>query len=486
MASTSIKEQTISSVKWNGLEKVGIMGIQFLLTLIIARLVTPEDYGTIGMLAVFIEVSRTFIDSGFQMALVRKTDVNERDFSTAFYFNVIVAITIYGILFFCAPDIATFFNQPILSSVLRVYAISLLINSLMSVQVSMLQIKLDFKSLAKRNVTATLISGVIGILLAYCGMGVWALVWQNVSASLISLILICYICRWYPKEHFSKNSFKYLWSFGSRLLGAGLLHTFYLNMTSLVIGKFYTLQDLGCYKRGSEFAHVPNHAINGVLSSVTYPILSKIQDDTKRLMNAYEKYIRTASLVIFFLCGLFAALANPTILLLLTDKWSKAIIFLQLFAIGSMFEHLNTINLNLLKVKGRSDLFFRLEVIKKTISLLILCAAIPLGVLAICISKLIYVHIAIIINTYYTGKLFHYGYVEQWKDFLPYFFKTIVACIPTFLLTLTPLPNILVIILGVVMSSCIYVFLLRKDECFILIKELLEDRIPQINKNRLL
>lgn len=482
MASKSIKQQTISSVKWNGGEKMSVMGIQFILTLILARLLTPKDYGTIGMLAIFIEVSRTFIDSGFQMALVRKKDVTEKDFSTAFYFNVMVSIGVYGILFFCAPAIANFFYQPILCSILRVYSISLFINSLMAVQVSMLQIKLDFKSLAKRNVTATLISGIIGIAMAYWGYGVWALVWQNISAAIINFLFICYICRWYPKERFSRSSFQYLWSFGSRLLGAGLLHTFYQNMTSFAIGKFYTPQDLGFYKRGSEFAHVPTHALNGVLGSVTYPILAKIQDDTSRLMNVYKKYIRIASLSIFLLCGLFAALAHPLIILILKEKWSGAIVFLQLFALGSMFDHLNTINLNLLKVKGRSDLFFRLEVIKKSISLAILCAAIPFGVLAICISKLIYNQIAIIINTYYTGKLFHYGYIEQWKDFLPYFFKTVIACLPAFALTFTSLPNIVTIVIGSVVSISIYILLLYKDENFIEIKDLISDKIPVLRK----
>ena len=482
MASKSIKDQTISGIKWNGIEKMGVMGIQFVLTLILARLLTPEDYGIIGMLAIFIEVSRTFIDSGFSMALVRKTDVNERDFSTAFLFNVVVAIIIYGVLFVAAPAIASFFYQPALCEVLRIYAISLFINSLMAVQVSMLQIKLDFKSLAKRNVTATLLSGFIGIAMAYFGYGVWALVWQNLSAAIINLVLICYICRWYPREAFSMDSFRYLWSFGSRLLGSGLLHTFYQNMTSFAIGKFYTPQDLGFYKRGSEFAHVPTHAINGVLLSVTYPILSKIQDDMVRLMNVYKKYIRLSSLTIFFLCGLIAALADPLIILFLTEKWKGAIIFLQLFALGSMFDHLNTINLNLLKVKGRSDLFFRLEIIKKSISLFILFISIPFGVLAICISKLIYNQIAIVINTYYTGKLFHYGYIEQWKDFLPYFFKTVIACLPSFILSLTSMNDIVVVVVGIILSTLIYIFLLRKDDSFIEIKVLMIEKIPVLGK----
>lgn len=476
MTSASIKDQTISSTKWNGIERITVNGIQFLLTLVLARLLMPTDYGIIGMLAIFIEISQTFIDSGFQAALVRKTDVNDKDFSTAFYFNVFVAVIIYFVLFCCAPAIASFFNQPILSSVLRIYSVSLFINSLMVVQVSMLQIRLDFKSLAKRNISATIISGVIGIILAYSGFGVWALVWQNIAASLINLIFICYVCRWIPRSPFSKQSFKYLWFFGSRMLGAGLLNTVYKNLTTLAIGKFYSADDLGYYSRGSQFAHVPTNTVNGVLNTITYPILAKIQDDETRLMGVYRKYIRMSSLVIFIMCGILAALGKPLILFFLTEKWSSAIIFLQLFALGSMFDHMNTINLNLLKVKGKSDLFFRLEVVKKTIALIILGISIPLGVLSICISKLIYNQIAIIINTYYTGKLFHLGYLQQMKDISPFLWRTIVSCFPAYALTFFDLPYIVTIIVGAIISLFLYWLMLRKNPDMIELIDLIKEK----------
>lgn len=479
MASASIKEQTISSAKWNGIERITVYGIQFLLTLVLARLLMPTDYGIIGMLAIFIEISQTFIDSGFQAALVRKTDVDDKDFSTAFYFNVFVAVLIYAILFCTAPIIADFFNQPILCSVLRIYSVSLFVNSFMVVQVSMLQIRLDFKSLAKRNISATIISGVIGIILAYLGFGVWALVWQNIAASLINLIFICYVCRWIPRSPFSKQSFKYLWFFGSRMLGAGLLNTVYKNLTTLAIGKFYSADDLGYYSRGSHFAHAPTHTVNGVLNTITYPILAKIQDDESRLMGVYRKYIRMSSLVIFIMCGILAALGKPIVLLFLTEKWSSAIIFLQLFALGSMFDHMNTINLNLLKVKGRSDLFFRLEVVKKTIALIILAISVPLGVLIICISKLINNQIAIVINTYYTGKLFHLGYLQQMKDISPFLGRCIVACLPAYAITFLELPHIVTIIVGGTISLVLYWLMLRKNPDMMELIGLVKEKISR-------
>ena len=475
----SIKLQTINSAKWNAIERFSVQGIQFVLTLLMARLLTPGDYGVIGMLTIFIAISQSFIDSGFNTALIRTTNVKEEDFSTVFYFNFAISIICYLILFFAAPTIAFFFHQDILCPILRVYSVSLIINSLMAVQVSMLQIKLDFKSLAKRNVIATLLSGVAGVIMAYLGFGVWALVYQNILASLINLIFIVMICRWYPKTGFCKESFKRLGSFGSRLLAAGLLDTIYKNLTNFAIGKFYTSADLGYYTRGSQFATVPSNSINGVLSTVTYPILAKIQNDDVRLIHVYQKYIQISSLVIFIFSGLLCALAKPIILFTLSDKWSESIIYLSLFAFSSMFNHLSTINLNLLKVKGRSDLFLKLEVLKKTISVIILAISVPMGVLAICISKVIYCQIAILINTYYTGKLFNYGYIDQLKDFLPYFFKTVIACVPSFILTLTSIPNIVIILLGTTITLTLYYLMLKNDENMIELIKLVLDKIKK-------
>lgn len=459
----SVRSQTVRSVRWNGIEKFAGQGIQFLLTLVIARLLSPSDYGLIGLLTIFITISQTFIDSGFNTALLRTKCPKPEDYSTVFYFNFIIAIVVYVILYCIAPQIARFFNQPLLVDILRIYSLSLLINSLMAVQVAKLQVELDFKSLAIIRLLAVVLSGAIGIYLAYCDWGVWALVSQNISYSVISLVIICSVCRWLPKEGFNLESFKRLGSFGSRLLAASILDAIYKNLTRFAIGKFYTSSDLGNYERGAQFAELPNKSINGVLSTVTFPILAKIQDDEDHLIAVYRRYIQMSSMVIFIVCGLLCALAKPIILFTLTEKWVDAIIFLHVFSFSCMFDHLNTINLNLLKVKGRSDLFLRLEVFKKIISLIILMCAIPFGVFAICLSKVLYNQIAIFCNTYYTGKLFKYGYIEQFRDFLPYLCKTIIACVPAYAITLAGMPNIATIIVGAFLSIIIYLLLLRND-----------------------
>lgn len=464
---SSIKDQTISSVKWSAIEKFVLQGMQFVLGLCMARLLLPSDYGIVGMIAIFLAVSQTFVDSGFGSALIRKLDRTETDFSTVFYFNIIVAIFFYLVLFFCAPFIATFFRTPILCAILRVQSLTLIISSLIEVQNAKLTIELNFKALAKRSILATLISGLIGIGCAYCSLGVWSLVIQALLREIINVVFMWIYLPWKPMFVFSWSSFRELGSFGSKLLASNLLHTIYMNLTTLVIGKCFSAKDLGYYNRGTQFAKLPVDTMNSVLGKVLYPILVKYQDDDEKLINMYRKYICVMSIFIFFGCTLLAAIAKPLILILLTEKWVNAIIYLQIFSFSIMFDHICSINLNLLMVKGRSDLFLRLEIIKKIISVLILFASIPFGVIGICVSKIIYTQIAIFINTYYTGKLFSLGYFSQIKDFGKYFIISLFACLPTYLLTFVHIPNSIALTLGILFSCIIWYVYLQKDQLFV-------------------
>lgn len=456
-----IREQSLSGLKWSAIERFSMQGITFVLGLVMARLLTPADYGVIGMLSIFIAISQTFIDSGFGNALIRKLDRTEADFCTVFYFNIVVSAACYLILFFAAPFIADFFNYPILKDILRVIAINLCINSFSSVQSARFVIAVDFKTIAKCSLASTVISGVIGILLAYNGFGVWALVYQQICGSVISGVLLWRFSHWRPKLIYSWKSFNDLFSFGSKLLFAGLLHTVYSNMTALVIGKFYTPKDLGNYSRGESLVTLPCSNIAGVLQRVAFPIFTKLQNDDQRLISVYRKYIAMSSLVLFFVMLVLAALVKPVILLLLTAKWEGAVVYAQVLCFAWMFDHICGINLNILQVKGRSDLFLKLEVIKKTISLTMVIAAIPFGVLAICISRVIYTQVALIINTYYTGKLFGLGYFTQIKDFGIYFIYALLAALPAYLLSLSDWHPAYVIVLGGMTSLLVYFAILR-------------------------
>lgn len=459
-----LKEKTLSGVKWNAIGRFSTQGVSFVVGILLARILSPSDYGVVGMIGIFMAIAQTFIDSGFGSALIRKQDCTDADYSTAFYFNIVVGVVCYLILFISSPLIADFFDTPILKDVVRVLSINLLLGALTIVQRARLTAAVDFKSQAKVSLVATIISGGVGLFMAYQGYGVWSLVYQHVTSTLITTIMFWVITKWCPQRLFSKESFKYLFGFGSKILSASLLHTIYSNLTTILIGKFYTPKDLGYYSRGESLATLPSSNITGILKSVTYPILSKIQDDDVRLIQVYRKYIRMTSMLIFFGMFLLAALARPLILTLLTDKWTNSVIYLQVFCFAYMFDHLCQLNLNILYVKGRSDLVLRLEVIKKTISISMIIAAIPFGVLAICISRALYTQIAVIINTYYTGKLFGLGYVAQVKDFIKYLLYSFLSVLPAFLLTYTSLSSVLVLILGTMIACAMYWFLLRKDE----------------------
>lgn len=478
----SIKQETLQGVKWSAFEKFAVQGIHFVLGIILARLLTPADFGIVGMHGVFLAVSQTFIDSGFSSALIKKLDRTEDDYCTVFYFNILIAIICYGILFLTAPWIADFFNTPLLCSIVRVQSISLIINSLMAVQVTKLTIDIDFKALSNRSILSTTLSGVVGIILAYLGWGVWALVVQSILASVINLIFIWIYCKWKPTRPFSRKSFDELFSYGSKLLASGLINTLYSNLTTLIIGKKFTPADLGEYNRGTSIPALPVNNINGALQRVLFPILTRFQNDEEQLIAYYRKYIGIVSMGLFFICCLIASIGRPLVLFLLTDKWESCIIYLQIFAFAIMFDHLSIINHTLLLAVGRSDLFFKLELIKKPVYIAILFAAIPFGVLGICISKIISAQAAVIMNTYYTGKLFKFGYFAQLKDFSPYFIYSIIACLPAYLFTLLSLPYIFSIIFGCVSAPVIYWGLLRKDLYMIEITSMAKNKIMSFRK----
>lgn len=270
-----LKEKTLSGVKWNAIGRFSTQGVSFVISILLARILTPSDYGVVGMIGIFMAIAQTFIDSGFGSALIRKKDCTEEDFSTAFYFNIVVGIVCYLLLFFSAPLIANFFDTPILRDIVRVLSINLFLNSLSIVQSAKLTAAVDFKSQAKVSLAATIVSGCVGLAMAYSGFGVWSLVYQSVSSSLVRTILFWIITKWRPLHTFSKQSFKYLFGFGSKILSASLLHTIYANLTTILIGKFYTPKDLGFYTRGESLAKLPSSNLTGILQSVTYPIFPK-------------------------------------------------------------------------------------------------------------------------------------------------------------------------------------------------------------------
>lgn len=416
MSQDNLKYQTKKGLYWKFAEQFSNYGIQFIVGIFMARMLSPEDYGLTALPAVFMAISGIFVSGGFGTALVRKPDLTEKDLSTAFYYSMGVGLLCYVLLFVASPWIADFYNAPVLVPLMRVTALSFLYSPLGTGQSVILQRRLDFKTPTKVSVICRILSGVIGIVMAYTGYGVWALVISGFISGIIGQVITFWVVRWYPKAGWSKESFRYLWGYGNKIMGSFLLGTVYENIAPVIIGKYFSPAQLGVYNRAQGYAKMPSQNMTGTLQSVTFPVLSQIQNDDERLARSYSKMLRVSAFIVFPLMMMLAALARPLVLALITAKWEACIVLLQIMCLSMMWYPIHAINLNLLEVKGRSDLFFRLEIIKRSIGLLLLVCTLPLGLVAFCWGGVAGSMVSLFINTYYTGKIIHVGYVRQMRD----------------------------------------------------------------------
>lgn len=415
----SLKKKTVKGVAWTSLDQVATLGFAFVIGVILARLLSPSDYGLLAMIAIFNAIAFAFINSGFGNALIRKPDLTEDDNSTAFYFNVVAGVVMTGVIWLIAPLAATFYDKPILTQLLRVEGFLLIISSLTIVQNTQLSRALNFKAKMIINIASQVIAGVVAIYAAYHGFGVWSLVIQHFANSIIRLILLWIISPWRPRGKWNKASFRYLWGFGSKMLASGLLDTIYTNIYPIVIGKLYSAADLGQYKRARDFASIPSAGLTGVIQQVTFPVLSQIQEDVARLSRNYRRMLRFTVFLVFPIMIGMAVLAHPLVISLVTDKWAQCVPYLQVLCLSFLWYPVHAINLTLLQVKGRSDLFLRLEIIKKVIITIAIIISVPFGIMGICIGSVCSSIICLAINTYYTGKLIQVGFFRQMTDMAP-------------------------------------------------------------------
>lgn len=457
MAEQSLKDKTKKGLYWKFAEQFSNYGIQFLIGIIMARLLSPSDYGITALPAVFIAIAGVFTNAGFSDALVRKIELKEEDLSTAFLYSLGVGLLCYGILFFASPWIADFYNTPVLKPLMRVTALSFILTPLRTPQNVLLRRNLDFRTPAKISVIVTCLSGIVGIAMAYTGYGVWALVISGLFAIVFGLLMTVYMVRWYPKKGWSRESFRYLWGYGNKMMASGILDTLYRNVTPVIVGKFYSTADLGVYNRARGYASLPSSNIHAVVREVSFPVLSKIQDDDERLISNYRRMIKLSAFVIFPLMMLLAALARPLIIVMITAKWEACIILLQLMCFSMMWYPIHALNLNILTVKGRTDLFLKLEIAKKVVGLVVICGALPFGLVAFCSAQIGSSLVSLIINTWYTGKFYKFGFIEQMKDLAPILLLSIVMFASVLMLTFF-LPNYyLQILLGGILAFGIYV-----------------------------
>lgn len=416
---SSLKKKTIHGVMWSAVDNFAGLGITFIVGIVLARLLTPAEFGLIGMLTIFIAVSESFINSGFSNALIRKKDATEVDFSTVFYFNLIVGFLFYFILFLIAPLVASFFKEPQLAPLLRVLALGLIISSLTIIQRTTLTKRIDFKLQTKISVISAISSGIIGISMAYYGFGVWSLVFQTLSRQAINSLLLWLWNRWRPLWVFSVASFKELFSFGSKLLISGLIDTLYRNIYYLVIGKFFSAQELGYYTRAQMFNDLPSNNLTSIMSRVTFPVLAQMQDDKVLLKAGYKRMIKSIMYISMILLVGLAAVAEPMVITLIGEAWRPAIIYLQLLTFVGMMYPLHALNLNMLQVQGRSDLFLRLEIIKKIIAVPVIIIGVFYGIKVMILGMWVNTLIAYYLNSYWSGRFINYPMLEQIKDILP-------------------------------------------------------------------
>lgn len=417
----NLKGKTKKGLYWSFFNQFSNYGMNFIVGIVMARLLSPSDFGITALPAVFMAIASTIQDGGLANALIRKKEVNNKDLSTTFYYSICLGVVLYLTLFLSAPLIADFYHTPILVSLIRVTAIGFLFSPLITPQNILLRRRLDFKTLTKISLVTRVLGATVGIVMAYVGYGVWSLVISNLLAGMFTLLIAWLVVRWLPKYGWSKESFKYLWGYGNKIMFSAIIENLYSNIAPVFIGKYYSPAQLGIYNRAQGYASMPSQNITGAINNVSFPVLSKMQDDTEKLAYNYRRMLRLSAFVIFPIMLMLSALARPLVITMITEKWEHSIIFLQIMCFSMMWYPIHAINLNLLMVKGRSDLFFRLEIIKKITGISILLITLPMGLVPFCYGGIFSSMVALIINTYYTGKLIHIGYIKQMKDLLPIF-----------------------------------------------------------------
>lgn len=424
-----LRKKAIKGVFWSGIEKVGVKTISFIVSIIIARILTPSDYGIIGMILIFIAIANIFIDSGMSQALVQKKNRTDADLSTAFYFNMAIAFVCYIVLFFTAPLISRFYNVDILTPILRVLGLNIIISSFATVQRANLLATLDFKTIAFVNLVGVIVSGGVGIWMAYTGFGVWALVFQQMSSLIVSTSIYWIIGKWKPHSSFSIESFRHLWNFGSKLLATGLVATILREIYTVAIGKYYKSNELGYYTRAVQTSDMVALTTNDLINAVTFPVLSTLQDNRQHLAEVYSKMMGMTAFFVFPIMTGLAVVAEPLVSVLLTDKWLPAVPLLQWLCFARIFTPISSLNMNILNAVGRSDLFMKVDFSKIPLEIIMIIVTIPLGVKAIVIGNFISTFLCYFINAYLPGKIFDFGVITQSKIFWKIAFATSIMAL---------------------------------------------------------
>ncbi len=458
--SDNIKQKMIGTLAWTTIDRFGQQAIQFVIGIILARLLSPAEYTLIALVMIFVSLSNTLVDGGFGLALVRKQDANETDFNTVFYFNIFVSVLLYLVLYFSAPFIADFYNQPKLVEVGRVVFIAILINSIYLIPNIKLVRKLDFKSNTIVNISSVILSGITGIYIALKGMGVWALVAQQVSFQLSRAIIISYIVRWKPQLKFSISVLKNFFSYGVNLLGTTILNNIFSYLYVLVLGKFFAKQEVGLYYQANKLNDTTNYSFQVILSS-TYNVFVKIQDDTERFLRVYRELMRRTSVIVFPLLMMLIAIADPMINVLLSAKWAASIPYFQLLCLASLFNPIYSLIISALNARGKSKNTFTIEIIKKIFIVISIFICLKFGIIALLIGFCVSNWLATLISVFAFKKEINHYWLNQLKDILPSLLIGIVIAGLTTLLSYFIQNLFLLLSLQLLISIAVYILMVK-------------------------
>ncbi|QUN12891.1 lipopolysaccharide biosynthesis protein [Clostridium sp. C1] len=480
-----LRVKTLFSLFWKFAERFGVSGIQFILQIILARLLMPADYGILSIMIIFTNLANVFIQNGFNTALIQKKDTSNEDYSSVFWLTFTISIFIYIFLFFSAPFIADFYNMEKIIFPFRIISLMVIPGALNSIQIAIISKKMDFKKIFTSNLFSILFSGIIGIFLAYKGLGIWALVFQTLSNVFIACIVMWFTVKWRPLFVFEIHRVKKLFTYGWKLLTSSLLDTLYQELSSLVIGKKYDSSTLGFYNRGKQFPQFLINAINGSVQSVMLPAMSTIQDNKLQVKAMMRRSIILSSYIIFPMMVGLAVVADPLVKLLLTEKWSFCVPYMQIFCFTYAFYPVHSCNLQTINAIGRSDIFLKLEIIKKTIGIISLIIAVFCfdSPIAIAMTGIFTTFTSCFINAYPNKILINYSYIEQMKDILPNFIIACLMGIVVYPIIFLKFNIILTIVLQIILGVIVYIIisLVLKIESFSYILTLLKKIINRNN-----
>ena len=464
MSQQSLKDKTIKGTMWSAADAFLGQGVTFLVGIVLARLLSPDEYGLIGICLIFNTVLNGIVDSGFSTALIRKKDCTNDDYNTMFLTNLGISIVLYGLLFVSSPLVAHFFGRQELTALVRATGLMLFFNALSITQVTILTKRIDFKTKTKASLISAILSGIVGIVMAYTGFGVWALVGQMLSKQLLYTLCLWVLNKWWPTLKFSASSFRYMWGFGWKLLVSGLLENIWNQLYQVVVGKFYSPATLGQYTRGREYASIFSSNLSSIIQRVSYPVLSEMQDDKHRMVEGYRRVIKMTMFITAICMISLGAVAEPLIYCLIGPQWHEAATYLPFICISMAFYPLHAINLNMLKVLGRSDIFLYLEIIKKIIGIIPICIGIFIDIYWMLVASILIGFVSLYLNSWYTGKALGYTFWYQLRDIAPSFGIAFTIAISVFFFKYLPISNWGILPIQIVVGVVVCLIACRKSQ----------------------